>query len=431
MPDIRALTNQAKHAFEQQFAGALLLGPEFARSQLGWMKPEAIDDLRIRELWQRVMHGEQPAEAALELKFLADVMGWARDVPTAHSIGIFARKIVEYRYLLAETTAIQEIAVAIGKGDVPLVASMMAKAAEQSPITSVEAKDAYDVALEFVDLMKRGELSFPTFIDPIDQKLGGSERGNLVLVAARPSMGKSAFVNQIARQAAVAKKMVSHFPLETGAISLAKRWACGEALIPWRDVMSGRAGSDDLKRVEKSALRLGEQYGKNLLIFDGHHTTDSVWEVVARTHSDLVVIDHLEYLEDSGIESKVERLGAMAQHLKRMARDLNCCVWLVHQLNRNVETREKKMPVLADLRESGYLEQIADVVLMIYRPDYYADRDNGRPPERYCEAKFLVAKNRDGLGHHSIPLRYDTLAQWFSDPKTPPNGNGNGDYTDH
>lgn len=427
MPDIRTTTTQTKTEFERQFAGAVFLAPEFARTQLAWLTPDKIGDLRIREWWQRVLHGDEPSAAALDVKILADLMGWSDVVPTGHSASIFARKIAEFDYLLAQMTAMQEAAVAIGKGDVHAVATILARAAERMPATTVDAQDAYDTALAFVDLLKRGQLSFPTYIEPIDYRLGGSERGNLVLVAARPSMGKSAFVNQVARGTAANKHIVAHFPLESGAISLAKRWACGSVGVAWRDIMAGRASAEDIGRVENEALRLGELYGKSLLIFDGHHTTDSVWEVVARTHADLVVIDHLEYLEDGGIESKVERLGVVAQRLKRMARDLNCCVWLVHQLNRKVEARENKVPMLADLRESGYLEQIADVVIMIYRPDYY-ENDAGAPEKRHSDAKFLIAKNRDGVAFKSISLRYDVVAQWFSDPKSPPDTNGHTAY---
>jgi len=431
MIDLNERTVERKEKLERMFAGAVFIAPEYARESCGWLKPDLLSNMAIRAYWASVLSGSEPIAAALEARTLTDVTEWAEGVPNAHSSPAFAREIVQTQYLADQGNALKLVARAISDSDAKRCAEVVADMAAMRPLTGIRYRDAYDVALDFVVHLKAGDHAIPTYIVPLDAAIGGSERGSLNLVAARPSMGKSAFVNQLGQNAARAGHKVAMFPLETGATSLAKRWACGAACVSWRDVMRGQAPHDVLEKVAKAATDIALQFGKNMAIFDGHHSTDSVWEAVAQFKPDLVIIDHLEYLEDTSGESKVDCLGIMAQRLKSMAIDLNCCVWLVHQLNRGVESRDNKRPVLADLRESGYLEQIADLVIMLYRKDYYKQEEGMMPP-RVSATELLIQKYRDGASLRRVNVSYDTLRQWFEDPKTP-NGNGNGheDYTEH
>jgi replicative DNA helicase len=232
----------------------------------------------------------------------------------------------------------------------------------------------------------------------LDAITGGFQPGNLIVLAARPSMGKSCLVTNIAENAAIEYgKPVALFSLEMSEAELAQRFIASQARIKGDELRKGRVGEDRWPKIIKASQRLA---GSPLWVDDSSDI--GLLEIRAKTrrlHSQhegglgLVIVDYLQLLRaDSRSENRAEVIGQMSRGLKLLARELEVPVIALSQLNRGVEQRQDKRPLLSDLRESGAVEQDADVVVFIYRDDYYNPDDSERPGE----ADLIISKHRNG-----------------------------------
>jgi replicative DNA helicase len=240
-----------------------------------------------------------------------------------------------------------------------------------------------------------------TGLDGLDALTSGLQPGTLNIVAARPSMGKTAFAMQIATRTALRKKRVAVFALEMTGVQLSERAVSLISGVPFGKIKSPRLLdeadwpriTDAYGRLERSALVVDES---------GSQTADSICARARQLHMQealsLIVIDHLGLIDLPGKGSPVSETGQVTKQLKALAKELGIPVILLVQLNRGVEQRADKKPVLSDLRESGRIEEDADLVLMLYRDDYY---NANSPAKGYAE--LLIRKNRDGETA-SVPL---------------------------
>jgi replicative DNA helicase len=250
----------------------------------------------------------------------------------------------------------------------------------------------------------------PSGFRDLDEITGGFQPGNLIIIAARPSMGKSALVTNMAENAAVdAGKPVALFSLEMAETELAQRFVASQASIPGDDLRKGRVADGKWSGILKASQRLAES---PLYVDD---TSDlGVLEVRAKarrlhnlTQPDgglgLIIIDYLQLMRPDGrTENRVEQVGQMSRGLKILARELQVPVIALSQLNRGVEARTDKRPLLSDLRESGSIEQDADLVMFIYRDEYYHPEDTEAPGE----AELILSKHRNGgLGTVRLAFR--------------------------
>ncbi len=239
----------------------------------------------------------------------------------------------------------------------------------------------------------------PSGFRDIDDLTGGFQAGNLIVLAARPSMGKSALVCNMAENAALAGFPVALFSLEMSESELAQRFVASQAKVPGEDLRRGRVAETRWPKILEASGRLSEA---PLFVDDSSDT--SVLEIRAKSRRlhhqlesrgglGLIVIDYLQLLRHEGrVESRVEQVGQVSRGLKSLARELRVPVIALSQLSRNVEQRAgDKKPILSDLRESGQVEQDADLVMFIYREEYY-NRESTRPGE----ADIIVAKHRNG-----------------------------------
>jgi replicative DNA helicase len=272
----------------------------------------------------------------------------------------------------------------------------------------------------------------PSGFKDIDDLTGGFQPGNLIVLAARPSMGKSALVTNIAQNASVDHgRGVALFSLEMSETELAQRFIASEAKLNGDDLRKGRVRPDRWPKVVKATEKL---HAAPLYIDD---TSDlGVMELRAkarRLHSreplGLVIIDYLQLMRpEPGADSRVEQVGQISRGLKLLARELNVPVIAVSQLSRAVESRPDKRPLLSDLRESGQIEQDSDLVMFIYRDEYY-----NKESERPGEADIIVAKHRNGpVGDVTLTFlaRYPKFANMYRPPPggAPPGyGGANGD----
>ena len=236
----------------------------------------------------------------------------------------------------------------------------------------------------------------PTGYADLDELLSGLQPNNLVIIGARPAMGKTSFALGMATHAALyANFPVLVFSLEMGNLELSQRMLCSEARIDSQRVKTGKLSEDDWNRISGAIGRLA---AAPIWIDDNPNTT--VMEIRAKARRlksqvgslGMVVVDYLQLMTGrSGAESRQVEVSEISRGLKILARELECPVIALSQLSRGLEQRADKRPMLADLRESGSIEQDADVVMFIYRDDIY----HSDSPDR-GQAEIIVAKHRNG-----------------------------------
>jgi len=241
----------------------------------------------------------------------------------------------------------------------------------------------------------KGELrGVPTNFDDLDFLLGGLQKSDLVVLAARPSMGKTSFALNIALNAAVnAGIPVAIFSLEMSKDQLADRLISSAAHVDAWKLRTGNLSEDDFPKIGEAMDILDRAP-----IFIDDSPNVSVMEMRAKARRlkaenglGLVIVDYLQLMGGGNIENRVQEISEISRSLKGLARELNVPVLALSQLNRALEARPDKRPLLSDLRESGSIEQDADVVMFVYREEYY-----NKDTDRKHIADILVRKHRNG-----------------------------------
>jgi replicative DNA helicase len=233
------------------------------------------------------------------------------------------------------------------------------------------------------------------FID-LDYKTAGMQPSDLILIAARPSMGKTAFVLNIAQHMAIKNmKHVAIFSLEMSKEQLINRMFSLQSAVDAQKLRTGRLTMDDWNRLTDSANEIGKS---NLIIDDTPSISIAQLRSKCRKFKltqglDCIIIDYLQLMSGSGkfSDSKNQEVSEISRSLKAIARELQVPVIALSQLSRAVEKRDDKRPMLSDLRESGAIEQDADVVMFIYREFYYT-----KDTEKENTAEIIIAKQRNG-----------------------------------
>jgi replicative DNA helicase len=251
----------------------------------------------------------------------------------------------------------------------------------------------------------------------LDRMTAGLQAGDLIVLAARPSMGKTAFALNIAENVAVQEGLpVAVFSMEMGASQLALRMVGSLGRINQSNLRTGKLGDDEWGRLSEAVDKL-----KNANVFIDETPALNSAELRARARRQarqcgklgLIVIDYLQLMSGSSSsdENRATEIGEISRELKALAKELQCPVIALSQLNRSVESRNDKRPMMSDLRESGAIEQDADVIMFIYRDDYY-NKESKEPGV----AEIIIAKQRNGpVGDIRLtflkPLtRFDNLA---------------------
>jgi len=239
----------------------------------------------------------------------------------------------------------------------------------------------------------------------LDEFLGGFQRSDLVIIAGRPSMGKTSLGLSIARNVAVEQKAcVALFSLEMARDSIVMRLLASESGVNSRRVRLGLHTEDEERRIMEATGVLSES-----AIFMDDSPQLRVVEMRSKARRlhferglDLIIVDYLQLMQGEGRgENRVQEISYISRSLKALARELNVPVIAVSQLSRAVEWRASHIPQLADLRESGSIEQDADVVMFVYRDEYYHTEEEWQlqhPDREYPreEADIIIAKNRNG-----------------------------------
>jgi replicative DNA helicase len=235
----------------------------------------------------------------------------------------------------------------------------------------------------------------------LDDFTAGFQPSEFIVLAGRPSMGKTAYALNIARNAAVDQKIpVGFFSLEMSSEALVLRLLCMESMVDQTNVRTGRLKSDELKRLsqyvgvlDEAPFYIDDTPGMNVL-----QLRSKARRLVAEKNCQMFIIDYLQLMESPRMENRQQEITKISRSLKNLAKELNVPVIALSQLSRAVETRDKsRRPQLSDLRESGAIEQDADVVLFVYRPEYYNIKEFEDTKEStYNKCEIIIGKQRNG-----------------------------------
>ena len=260
-----------------------------------------------------------------------------------------------------------------------------------TPISETLVQTFQEIETRNQDLAIPG---LPSNFYDLDAMTGGFQRSDLIIVAGRPSMGKTSFALGIARN--IAEKLpVAIFSLEMSKEQLAQRLLASEAGIESNYLRTGRISQNQWEPLSHALGTLSE-----LPIYIDDTANQTVMQMrsqVRRLQAEqggklgLVLIDYLQLMEGSGSENRVQELSRITRSLKGLARELSVPVIALSQLSRSVEARNNKRPMMSDLRESGSIEQDADLIIMLYRDSYY----NADSPDRDI-AEVIITKHRNG-----------------------------------
>jgi len=243
---------------------------------------------------------------------------------------------------------------------------------------------------------RTGLVGLPTGFRDLDELLQGLQKGNLIVVAARPGIGKSSFVTNVARNVAVeAKKPVAMFSLEMSRVEIGMRLLCAEARVPWDKVRAARVAAEDWGRIVEAAEVLDKA---PLFVVDSGNVTivdirSKARKLAARPEGlGMIIVDYMQLMSShQRVDNRQQEIAEISRSLKLLAKELNLPIVAVSQLNRDPERRTDKRPQLADLRESGAIEQDSDVVMFIHREEVYSDDPNVKG-----QAEVIIAKHRNG-----------------------------------
>lgn len=268
--------------------------------------------------------------------------------------------------------------------------------------TSQDIEPLTNVLLETVEKIeyrcnnKGSYTGVPSGYHDLDNMTAGFQNSDFIVLAARPSMGKTAFALNIAQNIAIRQNIpVIIFSLEMSKVQLAQRVVCAEAEI---DAQRVRMGDLQINEWEKMGAKLNDLHAAPLYIDDTAGMSVSDIRAKCRRFKmknpnlGLILIDYLQLIEDRSSNDRNQQISTISRGLKGLARELDVPIIALSQLSRKVEDRTDKRPMLSDLRESGAIEQDADVVMFIFREEYY-DKEN---PELKNKAQIIIAKQRNG-----------------------------------
>jgi replicative DNA helicase len=400
---------------EQLFAACAFISPDTTRETSGWLQEEDIHDDRIRLFWKLIktdykISGDQ-ISAAITAGIYTDLMGWQVNVFSSQDSVQFANEIAVDNFLSRVAMLQNKIIGAINERRTDEVKRLIQTLASDCPDTKECIPHSTDIGLEYAEtIYDKPTPVVKTWITNFDRACSGLEYRTMTILAARPSMGKSTLAWQIGRNVAAHKQKVLFFSLEMRRQSLWQKAVCGAARIDRRKVVS-----NDLTDAQKELLcekntELMAAYEDRLFVDDrSYQTIETLWQRTASIKPDLVIMDHLGLIADKE-RDPVRRLGIVTWGLHNLAKELNCVLMVLCQLNRATDGRENKRPTLVDLRWSGEIEQNADNVLFIYRQDYYEQEIK---PTEDSMTEIIFGKYREGVRNIAVGLRYNLLDQWF------------------
>lgn len=416
---------------EQAVLGAMIIDPQCIADVITEVKPEYFYIPQNKEIYNAIITMFEVNQVIdfvsllekLKDKNVYDEAGGkayltmiVENVPTSANVMTYIEILRERYYARALTNAARNILKDIEENAVE--PDKMIERAEQriydirtgndkSGLTSIKdviEQETYDRLSKIADPETHDDyVGVPCGLSELDNMITGLNKSDLIILGARPGMGKTSLALTIARNVAVdTGKTVCFFSLEMSRDQLAQRLLSSESGIESRKFRTGELTADEWTML----TRAGEHLAKTNLYFD--ETSDiTVPQIKAKLrrmrHVDLAIIDYLGLMHSARrIDNRVQEISEITRNLKIMAKELAIPIIVCSQLSRGTETKGKShRPMLADLRDSGSIEQDADIVLFLYRPDYYRNETDATDDEEIPEngssnSECIVAKNRHG-----------------------------------
>jgi replicative DNA helicase len=405
---------------EQAVLGAMMLEPESGSSVFELLQPEDFyrDNHRlifsaIRDLFEKGDPIDLVSVAEIlrqqgrleQVGGIATISEIARSVPSAANVEYYAKLVSEkalLRQLIQVTSNIFERGYEPGEE-----ARSLLEDAEKLilDLSRKRVKDGFSIIrdvlldtfekIEYLYANKGNLTGVPTFFTDLDRMTSGWQPSDLIIIAARPSMGKTALVLNMAQNASVrAKVPVAVFSLEMSKEQLVQRMLCGEAMVDQQRVRTGDLLDTDWPKLTRAVGPLSDAP-----IFIDDTVGISLAELRSKARRlksehelGMIIIDYLQLLSvGKRTESRQQEVAQISRSLKGLARELKVPVIALSQLNRGVEQRQDKRPIMSDLLESGAIEADADVISFIYRDEYY-----NQESEKKGIAELIIAKHRNG-----------------------------------
>ena len=388
-------------------ASELISGEEFYNKQYGTLFETMVElndqgsPVDIVTLQNRLREKEVPPEVS-SLEFIGELI---RAVPTSANIKYYANIVAEKSTLRKLIRLNEEIANTCYAGKESL--EFILEDTEKRVFQLVQKRNTGDFvpirqvvmnAMDKIESASRNKgavTGIPTGFIDLDYRTAGMQPSDLILIAARPSMGKTAFVLNIAQHVAFKQnKTVAIFSLEMSKEQLVNRMFSLESRVDAQHLRTGQLNDQEWEKLIESAGVIGRS---NLIIDDTPGISISELRSKCRKFKlehnlSMIIIDYLQLMTGSGrSDSRQQEISDISRSLKAVARELSVPVLALSQLSRAVEQRPDHRPMLSDLRESGAIEQDADVVMFIYRDDYY-----NHDTEKKDVAEIIIAKQRNG-----------------------------------
>ncbi|MFC4778321.1 replicative DNA helicase [Paenibacillus sp. GCM10023252] len=406
---------------EQAVIGAVLLQAEALITAMERLRSEDFYGVSHQRIYEAMIHlaeNNLPIDLVTLTSYLNDqqlleeiggvsyLAKLANSVPTAANVDYYAQIVEEkslMRRLIRTATEIvtngyagsEDVSILLGDAE----ARIMEISNRRSSSGFISIRDVLMEVFEKVEMLytnKGGSTGIPSGFTDLDKMTSGFQRNDLIIVAARPSVGKTAFALNIAQNVGVrAGETVAIFSLEMSAAQLVQRMICAESNVDAGRMRTGYLEGDDW---EKLTMAIGSLSEAQIYIDDTPGIT--VAEIRAKCRRlkkerglGMILIDYLQLIQGRGKagENRQQEVSEISRTLKQIARELEVPVIALSQLSRGVEQRQDKRPMMSDLRESGSIEQDADIVAFLYRDDYY-DKES----EKKNIIEIIIAKQRNG-----------------------------------
>jgi len=431
---------------EQALIGSILIEPERLDNIVSLVSSTDFYDQKNRYIFSAIeeLHDEgQPIDIIsvcdrLKVMGLLEKVGGelyvaqlADNVPTAAHAEMYAQ-IIRDKAILRELIAAGSMIVEKAYNDSLDVDEILDEAERvvfriaesKATKTYIDIKSALTEVFEHLEDLRAKHLKgltglvtgIPTGFKKLDEMTSGFHKSDLIIIAARPSVGKTAFALNLARNMAmVGESSIGMFSLEMSKEQLIQRLLCMESLVDLQKVRRGWLSDEEWKRLVQGASRLMKA---NIIVDDESNLEPRVLRAKARRmkkeyNIDAIFIDYLQLMDigEGRRDSRQQEISEISRSLKLLARELDVSIIALSQLSRAVEQREDKRPRLSDLRESGAIEQDADVVIFLYRDEYYKKQHVELPHE----TEIIIGKQRNGpIG--TITLMFNPSFTNFFDP---------------
>ena len=363
------------------------------------LNPSDFLDSYLSDVWKFCQTMRDIDLTALAHKFDSEYLGkLIASVPSSISLEKYAKKISNLAYRRRLSESLSRASEMARDGDLEALSNYVVAAIDDAPKSKESTHIAEIIADAYQDLERahksKESINFlPTGMRLFDEKIGGLQQKGLIIIAGRPSMGKTAFASSLAVNAGKTGKVLM-ISMEMSRKQLGMRFLAAASNTDLQDMMQGSLTGGDWQNL---AGAYGELAETGIWIND--RTSRTVNDIKAearrfkRKHKniDLLVIDYLTLLNMPDGKSKADAVGDVSREMKVLAGELGCPILLLSQLNRSLEQRTNKQPLMSDLRDSGAIEQDADQILFPFRPEVY-----DKKPENEGIADIIVAKNRNG-----------------------------------